>query len=95
MWVVLGAGLPHQEAAHEFGARVQHGFDAVTMRPVPRSATTEALYRRWGLDGGGYLLVRPDLHVAYRAQGFHSEPFLAYLHETVGLVSRTPAGGAV
>ena len=61
-------------------ARFQPHLDGVVV-------TDATARRRYGIDGDGWVLVRPDQYIAARAQSFDSTPLDAYFGARIGISS--------
>jgi 2-polyprenyl-6-methoxyphenol hydroxylase-like FAD-dependent oxidoreductase len=47
---------------------------------IPSTKQTKALYEKFGIRESGCYLIRPDMYIAYRANGFNSEHLAKYVH---------------
>jgi 2-polyprenyl-6-methoxyphenol hydroxylase-like FAD-dependent oxidoreductase len=63
-----------------FQKETRDRFPFLDFRTIELSPQTSALYYRFGVQAGGYYLVRPDSYIAYRGRTFDPTPFLAHLN---------------
>ena len=62
--------------------------DVIQIRLIPLTQATKDLYRVLGVKKGGYYLVRPDMYVAYRSNGFSEEHAKHFLMTSIHLKGR-------
>lgn len=53
--------------------------DTVIVETISLATQTRQVYRRLGIHGSGYYLIRPDLHIAYRSADADAPSLRAYL----------------
>jgi len=53
--------------------------DLIQIYVISFSQSTTDLYEAFGVQNGGYYLVRPDMYIAYRSAGFNVEHLKAFL----------------
>ena len=73
--LIIGAGPTGLMMACQL-ARFGISFRIMDKKERP---TTHVLYKKFGMQRGGYYLVRPDLYLAYRANRLDAQPLKNYL----------------
>ena len=53
--------------------RVANGFDVIQTEILPLTSETRDLYNAFGIQNGGYYLVRPDMYIACHSSRLRSE----------------------
>jgi hypothetical protein len=56
--------------------------DVIQLEAISFSRATADLYEAFGVQNGGYYLVRPDMYIAYRSTKFNEEHLKAFLNRT-------------
>lgn len=62
--------------------------NVIQIEPIPRTQATKNLYGVLGVKNGGYYLVRPDMYIAYRSNGFSKEHAKNFLMRNIDLKDR-------
>lgn len=72
-----------------FGDNLSHDMNAIlhpfesffSFELIPRSYDTETLYKKLGIEHQGFIMIRPDMYIAYRATQFDAIHFKNYLSQ--------------
>jgi hypothetical protein len=62
--------------------------NVIQIEPIPRTQAKKNLYGVLGVKNGGYYLVRPDMYIAYRSNGFSKEHAKNFLVRNIDLKDR-------
>jgi 2-polyprenyl-6-methoxyphenol hydroxylase-like FAD-dependent oxidoreductase len=62
--------------------------DVIHIEPIRLTQATKDLYGVLGVKNGGYYLVRPDMYIAYRSNGFSEEHAKNFLMTSIHLKNR-------
>jgi len=62
----------------EFISIIEPLNDLLSIETIPFTEHTKILYKEFGLKGNGCYLIRPDMHIAYRANKFDAQHLIKY-----------------
>lgn len=63
----------------EISSTVKNLKDVIKAEIIPLTDQTKAVYKKFGIVHSGCYLIRPDMYIAYRSQGFDGHHFYEYL----------------
>ena len=77
MQLVIFSGANHRRLSlQDIVKRFEKSID---ITEIPKSQESGELYKRFGVNEFGYLLIRPDMYIAYRSNTHDPDHFQQYL----------------
>ncbi|MFW5832457.1 MAG: FAD-dependent monooxygenase [Prolixibacteraceae bacterium] len=73
--------FPKEKETDELLRRTDPLKQIVSVQQIPYSTETESLYRKFGIQSGGWYLVRPDFHIACRSPNLSGQRLENYFNK--------------